>query len=431
MPNSLPSVVARGRHVESPPVKSICLITPGHLSTNPRIVKEADALHAAGYRVSVIAADFSRWARQADREFDDRGWQLVARVPFGPDAPLLTRVVQVARQRLARLLFRGGSRASWVGRTAWHPITPELIRLACGVRADLYVAHYPAALPAAALAAARHGARYAFDAEDFHLGDLPDGPGHESTRALLRCIEACYLPGCAYVTAASPGIADSYASAYGIPRPRVILNVFPVAQGPRECTDRGSWSPGPSLYWFSQTVGTDRGLECAVRAIGISQAKPHLVLRGLPAAGFVDALSGLARECGVADRIHFLPPAAPAEMERLASQHDLGLVGETGHTLNHRMALANKLFSFLLAGVPVLLSDIPAHRQIAGELGAAARLYAVETPASLAAVIDSMLSADKAVLSDARRHAFNVARQRFNWDREQAGLLDVVAQAVA
>ena len=33
----------------------ICLISPSHVASNPRLVKEADALHAAGYDVHVVA----------------------------------------------------------------------------------------------------------------------------------------------------------------------------------------------------------------------------------------------------------------------------------------------------------------------------------------------------------------------------------------
>ena len=134
------------------------------------------------------------------------------------------------------------------------------------VKADLYIAHYPAALPAAAKSAARHGARYAFDAEDFHLGDLPDLPKHEHERRRLRAIEGAYLPRAAYVTAASPGIADAYVKGYGIKRPAVVLNVFPLSRAPASTTPRGTVEPGPSLYWFSQTIGPDRGLEAAVAA---------------------------------------------------------------------------------------------------------------------------------------------------------------------
>ena len=195
--------------------------------------------------------------------------------------------------------------------------------------ADLYIAHYPAALPAAAIAAQRHGARYAFDAEDFHLGDTPDGPEYDAQRQMLRAIEGRYLPGCAYVTAASPGIADAYVEAYDIARPTVVLNVFPRAQAPIRPTPRGTAAPGPSVYWFSQTIGPDRGLECAVRAIGRAQSRPHLYLRGTPAAGFLDHLRKIASEADALDRLHVLPPAAPSEMVRLAAAYDVGLVGRT------------------------------------------------------------------------------------------------------
>ena len=67
-----------------------------------------------------------------------------------------------------------GSRHPTAIHTAWHPLSPELVAAAATVPADLYIAHYPTALPAAALAAQRNGVIYAYDAEDFHLGDPPE-----------------------------------------------------------------------------------------------------------------------------------------------------------------------------------------------------------------------------------------------------------------
>ena len=37
--------------------KTICLVTSGHVGSNPRLVKEADALVTAGAHVQVIAVD--------------------------------------------------------------------------------------------------------------------------------------------------------------------------------------------------------------------------------------------------------------------------------------------------------------------------------------------------------------------------------------
>src|SRR6202043_4002686 len=144
-----------------------------------------------------------------------------------------------------------------------------------------------------------------------------DDRAYDGMRRLIGAVETRHLPDCAYVTAASPGIADAYAATYGIPRPTVVLNVFPRAQAASRPAPAGTAEPGPSVYWFSQTIGPDRGLEGAVRAIGRARTRPHLYLRGSPAPGFEGRLREIARKAGAARRLHFLPPESPSEMARL------------------------------------------------------------------------------------------------------------------
>ena len=296
--------------------------------------------------------------------------------------------------------------------------------------ADLYIAHYPAALPAAAIAARRHGALYAFDAEDFHLGDWPDEPAHQSKRRLgprdrrasSARLRLCHRRVSRHRRRLCRGLWDR--------PPDGVLNVFPRAQAPPGPTPTGTVEPGPSVYWFSQTIGPDRGLECAVQAIGRARARPHLYLRGSPASGFLDRLQTIAAAAGAAGRLHILSPAAPSEMERLAAPCDVGFVGETGQTASRRIALTNKLFTYLLAGLPVVMSDIPAHRAFAPEAGDAARLYTTDDADSLAAALDSLLG-DPALLAAARAAAFRLGQTRFNWDVERAKLLDKIVRCSA
>lgn len=405
----------------------ICLITTGHLSTNPRIVKEADALAAVGYAVEIVATNFSRWGQSSDRSFEGRQWRVAHRVSFGPLAPRRRRALQIIRQRVALMMDDCGVRPDAVLNAACHPAAPDLIGAAMRIRADLYIAHYPPALAAAAIAARHHGGRYAYDAEDFHPGDWPDDPRHNAKRRRVRAIEQRHLPGCAYFTAASPGIAAAYAEAYGIARPTVLLNVFPLAEAPPRPSPAGTATPGPSIYWFSQTIGPDRGLECAVRAIAHARARPHLYLRGTPATGFRDRLLSIATEMGVAERLHILSPELPAEMARHAAPYDVGLSGEPGHTPNNRIALGNKLFTYLLAGLPVIMSDIPAHRAFAPDARDATRLYAIDDVDSLVRALDALLS-DPDALAASRAAAFRLARTRFNWNIERARFLDIVAK---
>src|SRR5438477_3044148 len=75
--------------------RRVCIVTPGHLASNPRVVKEADALHGAGYDVTVVAGDEADFVRPFDEE-------ILARVPW-----------KAVRVGASSLLARVGSRAAF------------------------------------------------------------------------------------------------------------------------------------------------------------------------------------------------------------------------------------------------------------------------------------------------------------------------------
>lgn len=401
--------------------RRICLVTPGHLSTNPRLVKEADALAAAGYEVNVVSARFIAWADEADKEFTNRPWR-VRKVAFGPLAGRFNHLVQGLRRRTCLLFYKLTGRCAEL---AFHPAISALTRAACAIPADLYIAHNLAALPAAYRAAKLRGAKLGFDAEDFHSGEMNETPENALRIRLVRIIEQRYLPCCDYLTAASPGIARAYADAYGVQEPTVILNVFPVADAPPGPTDKGAAQPSPSLYWFSQTIGPDRGLETVVEAISFSKTRPTLFLRGNPAPGYLDEITALAEKCGVADRLRFLPPASPIEMTRLAAEYDVGIASEPGHSVNNRLALSNKLFTFLLAGVPTLASATPAQAQLAGDASGAVFMYPQQASEKLSEQIDCLLGSPEN-LAAARLSAWQLGQHSYNWDSEQRVFLRLV-----
>jgi glycosyltransferase involved in cell wall biosynthesis len=406
----------------------ICILSPGAISSNPRVVKEAGALAEARLQVTTIAVRTLSYVDRLDEAILAHAPWRTRRLDFRSRGIgwRLRRALQIGQQAVFSLT--GFDRCA---ERAISPFTAALTAAARTVAADLYIAHYPAALPAAAIAARMNNARYAYDAEDFHLGDWPDGPRFEHERRLVRAVEARHLKNCAYVTAASPGIADAYAKTYGIVRPTVVLNVFPRAQAPAVAPGpAGTAMPRPSIYWFSQTIGSDRGLETAIEAIGRARTKPHLYLRGNPAVGFVEKMRSIASRVGAADRLHVLAPESPLEMARLASAYDAGLSSEPGHSRNNMLALGNKLFTYLLGGIPALLSDVPAHRALAADMGRAVRLYSAESARSLADAIDALLGGPQA-LADARAAAFQLAQTRFNWDVEKIALLDCVRSTLA
>ncbi len=408
-------------------VKRICLVSPGHLASNPRLVKEADALHEAGFAVKVVAGDMTPGVRSLDDKILARATWPVAKVGLGSRPSYLARRM---RQELAKKAFGSGMRSVRVAVWAQSPISERLARAAAAEPADLYIAHYLAALPAAAAAAHHHGAKLGFDAEDDHVGELEDTPENQLDIGIRQRIEAHFLPQCQHVTAASPGIARAYRERYGVTM-TPILNVFPLAQAPcKAAAERSRDSGGAlSVYWFSQTIGPGRGLEPFIQAMGNMRGRVTLSIRGSDFLGYSALLKALAAATGVSEAIRFLPSAPPDEMVRLAAQHDLGLASELSTPPNHGICLSNKIFVYLLAGIPVILSDTPAQRELASQLGLAARLVDIHKPDEVAQALDDWATnADS--LTAAKHEAWRLGRTRFNWDIENERFLRSVKEAL-
>jgi len=404
--------------------KRICIVTPGQIGSNPRVVKEADTLHAAGYDVTVVATRMMDLVEPRDRALMQRIPWKIHRVDLG--SRWAWRVRRVA-QNVGLSIYRTTKWDRAAG-YAFSPFVPALMGEAAKVAADLYIAHYPAALPAAAAAARQHNALLAYDAEDFHLGQSPDGPDYDEERALLRAVEGSHIRKCAFVTAASPGIASALVDAYEIQPPHVLLNVFPLDQAPVALTRCGDVEPRPSIYWFSQTIGPNRGLECAIRAIGLAKTKPHLYLRGTPTGNYEEALRALAAESDAEGRVHLLPPEVPDEMARVASRFDVGLCSEPGHTTNSRIALTNKLFTYCLAGLPPLMSDVPAQTAFAELTGLQDLVFPRNDAIALAAIVDQSLNERR--LEELRGRVWKFGQERWNWEHESAILLSAVCGAI-
>ena len=393
---------------------TVCIVSPGNLASNPRVLKEADALHEAGYAVTAVACDYTA----ALRPFDDAiaasvPWQVVRVAPGRGERPIGLVAGAVAR------LAGGRVPVTLAARAYGGPV--GALEAAGRLAADLYIGHYIAGLAVAARAARRHGAMLGYDAEDLHTGE-----GGPLQMSLARIIEGRFLPSCRHITASAPLIAAALRDDYGVIA-TTVLNVFPLAMAPAAPV-AASGAGALKAYWFSQTIGLDRGLQPFIQAMARTRARVTLDVRGSNRWGHGKDLVEFAGTLGIADRINILPTAPPQEMVTLAAHYDIGLSLETDVSVSRSFCLTNKIFTYLLAGVPVLLSDTPAQRALAMELGGAARVVALADPDGMAATLDRLAdsSHEKA---QASTEAWRLGRERYNWDFEKSALLKSVARA--
>lgn len=400
----------------------VCLITPGHLTSTPRLVKVANSLASAGYSVHVVAGRYFAPAEQLDLTILAAAeWSCTHVAYHRGIGGILSRL----RRQFARRGMLHSSRPSTLTATrALHAGVPALVTAAIRVPAAFYFGFGGVpGLAAAATAAAQRSVAYGFDAEDWHEGESDLVQQNQALARAVPHVLGELLPRASFVSAASPPIAEAYARTYSV-KPVCLLNVFPLAEAPGAPATRPlpTEQQPAALYWFSQTIGPGRGLEQMIDVLARMRTPTRLELRGFVADAYRTELTSRVRAAEARVPL-FLPPAPASEMVRLASHAHLGLSVEQSAPPNRDLCLSNKIFTYLLAGVPVALTPTAAQRALAPDLGSAALIVDLTEPSTAAANLDRWFSGQPAA---AAAEAWRLGHERYNWDHEQHVLLDAL-----
>ena len=409
--------------------KKICIITPSYLASSPRVIKEADALQQAGFEVCVI---FSQGNLKKMSEFDyqllkEKSWRFhaVGCSSFKKEEKYLYWKAKF-RQNFFKHLPLPLQSIKGVAENSEGRVYRELVSLAVLEKADLYVGHYPTGLAAAAFAAFAHKAKLGYDIEDLHTEECP--PNGKKTIERVRIIEKRYLPYCSYITVVSELVADEIVRHYKTNRPLVIHNVFPWSQ--RQGLDnqlKDRRTSAFSLYWYSQVIGLDRGIQDAIIAAGLLKAKVQIHLRGDISRQARDKLVILARDNNIEDRLYFHPPVSPQELLSRCAEHDVGLALEHPLNLSRMLTVSNKFFFYLLSGLAVAATDVPGQKYIMSGCPDAGFLYSPGDYQSLADKLNDLIL-DPEKLKACKQSALKAASTQWNWERESKKLIENIRQ---
>jgi glycosyltransferase involved in cell wall biosynthesis len=397
-------------------MKKICIVTTRHISYNPRVLKEADTLYANGYDVSVVTVNNFGPQREFDLELmKSRRWKL-ATVNFRKEKGGeklrwgYLSVKQRAYHILAKISYKFG-----IAERSAEKAFDGLAQLAKKEKADLYLVHHSEALGAGFKAARYNHARLGFDAEDFHTG-MNGMTARESS--IIYYLEKKYLPHCSYFSAASNGIAKAYLEKYRIKSAFTLLNVFP-----REPLTVKKPKGAVKFYWYSQVIGPNRGLEMLLGAAGLVDAPFEIHLRGsLYDEVFRAVLTGLIETAGLKGKIFLHEPILAEDIVRDGSNFDVGLALELYTSVNANLCISNKLFSYLMSGLALIMTDTYGQKEIFGSFPEAGRLCAMDNREQLAAAMKFYIDHPDKLL-DAKRAARSAAEKTFNWADESQKLL--------
>ena len=147
-----------------------------------------------------------------------------------------------------------------------------------------------------------------------------------------------------------------------------------------------------------------------------------IVLMGRSVVSTQAELEALVAKEGVAERVKIIPPVAYEELLDWTSSADIGAIAYApDHSINARVELPNKLFEYLMAGLPVIASQLPAVAEIIETYDVGRVLSSVE-PAAIGAEINAML-ADRARFERMQCNALEASQHDLNWGKESQQLL--------
>lgn len=419
---------------------SICIVAAKDLRRNTRVTRQANALAALNWRVTVAALELPaetvpsvelvRLAKPRPIQAVE-GRQAIAGGAPGTAARATAPVkalISSGRRFLA-------ATARTIATPFGHSLNSVLFRNAArnwGAqrRFDVVQAHDSPALRAAQALASTSGAELVYDGVEF-VDDRATYRTDLLSRWLRRLEsghEASIIRRAAAHFAIGPSMSEWMASRYQIEQPLVVKN----------CRNYVS-TPGPSkmridcdinsgrIVLFMNSLAAGRGAQEFLLATRQLQGNVHAVFLGVNAKSeHLSELRANASSLGLEQRVHFLPPVPPFELIDYISAADVGVIPFRNVHLNHFLSLPNRLLELIMARVPIAASAFPDMRDIIEHYGIG-RCFDPEDPTAQAAAIEHLL----ATASDpAARQAREVAARELSWERESAKYVERVRQTL-
>jgi glycosyltransferase involved in cell wall biosynthesis len=382
--------------------RKVCMHVLGVAQTDVRVMRAATALVAAGFKVTVI--DINWKERKPDME-EIRGVQL--------------RHINIFHWYTSRRF------KPWFLIQALHLF---LCSTLCLLRApaDVYHAHDAKALPACYLAALLRHKPVIFDAHELPLSEETGTRNWRGLITFFSVLLAWMVPRCAAVITVSPCIAQEIHARYAVPNVALIRNV-PVYRQVRKTNRLQQYlglHPDARIALYQGNLQANRELDRLIRAAPFLEQDIVVVLMGSDAEGIQAHLEALIRSERMTESVRIVPPVPYTELLDWTASADVGLlIYAPGYSPNVRMCLPNKLFEYLMAGLPILASQLDAVSDVIRtyDIG---QIVPSLAPIDIAVAINAMI-ADLSGFNRMRNNAFDAVKQDLCWEKESHRLINL------
>jgi glycosyltransferase involved in cell wall biosynthesis len=309
----------------------------------------------------------------------------------------------------------------------YRVLTFRLVHLTMG---DAVAALGPEVIHAHDLQTLPAGARLAKTLNASLVYDSHELATHVSTRPPLffrlwmGWKERRSIPVADRVLTVSVGIAEHLERRYRIRRPDLVFNSPPTTMGdaPRTVRDDLGLRRDVPLALYVGALTGNRGLEQTVDTLPLLP-EFHLACVGPRQPEWEADMLARARKSGTEERLHFVDPVPIEMLIGYLSTADVGVIAIQNITLSYWFTMPNKLFETVLAGVPVVVADLPHLREFVEQNGVG--VVADQTdPAAIADGVRRVMAHPE--LRPTPDHLTRL-REEYGWESQARRLVDIYA----
>lgn len=342
-----------------------------------------------------------------DRAFIIAKWEtgLKEREDFGTNR-LVWRVPLKSRKLPQKMLFHIIKYIEWI------------VRIVAGLQKEnitVIQGHRVSSLPVSIILKRLHNARLVYDARELET-EVHGVPGLR--KQLFRLVERALIRYADEVITVSDSIADWYARQYRMNRPVVVRNVPEASpeinRASRVLREKIPLKETDFLFLYQGGLSPGRGIKRLLRVFSQAEEDRHIVFMG-----FGHQEQDVREYTSKYPNIHFYPPVRPDEVLTYTASADVGIYLMKNTCLNHYYSLPNKIFEFLMAGLPIIIPKFPEMSRLVNKFDCGWKVP--EDDAGVVALVNSITRKE---VETKRKGALLVASS-FGWHEEEKKLLEV------
>ncbi len=293
-------------------------------------------------------------------------------------------------------------------------------RIAAGMKADLYHAVDLDVLSAARWAAKKTGGKLLYEARELYT-ELEPLEGRDIIKAIWRRLESKLIGKADKVITINESLGRELCERYGIDPPAIIRNVAIKLRDitPIDLRSKYDIPDDHKIILYQGVLRRGQGIHYLIEIMRHLEKTVVLFIGDGPIGEEIKRISVDAR---IENKVRFAGRVSPDELSNYTAAADSGILLMEDAALNNKLALPQKLFQYLNAGIPQIVSPMP---EISGFVLKEKTGIVVQfgEPQKAASEISAFLF-NYARFSETKENCEISARQN-NWENESVKLVEI------